>query len=211
MSKSTDPNSCPYGYKIWSPRTEKDWMIVYDAMGTSITNKKKYPSEPYLIVDVTKPLNDSCAKETCKIDQMKSTNPKNEFRTSDGSAWWIDCGELHLTSAYTANCYLNITRLHPVRFEYAGCAVNSKSYLCQPIEKGTCFIHRIGVQTLALPVTHCCISAQTRHSCMHRECSRVPTTRGQGARLQSRAFSHSRLFGRPAGQGHQRPRCLSKH
>ena len=128
VTKSTDPNSCPYGYKIWSPRSEKDWKIVRDAM--VITDA--YPRAPDLIVDVTKP-SDSSKKST------ENWN-KNEFQTSDGSAWWLPDGANGTT--YKAHCYLKLTTEATaagkrLRAYYNKCNTFSTSYLCQPIEKGT--------------------------------------------------------------------------
>ena len=51
VSKSTQNNSCPIGWKIWSPRNKNDWTIVYNAMGKKLAN---YPKQPQLIVDVTR-------------------------------------------------------------------------------------------------------------------------------------------------------------
>ena len=41
VRKSTEKNSCPDGFKIWSPRNKNDWTIVYNAMGKNINN---YPA-----------------------------------------------------------------------------------------------------------------------------------------------------------------------
>ena len=51
VSKSTQQNSCPRGWKIWSPRNKNDWTLVYNAMDRDIKN---YPARPHLIVDVTR-------------------------------------------------------------------------------------------------------------------------------------------------------------
>ena len=51
VRRITDKHSCPADYKIWSPRSKADWAIVYNAMGQDIGN---YPSNPYLIIDVTR-------------------------------------------------------------------------------------------------------------------------------------------------------------
>ena len=47
INRADDENSCPTGYKIWSPRNKKDWTIVYNALGQNIGN---YPRNPDLIV-----------------------------------------------------------------------------------------------------------------------------------------------------------------
>ena len=51
VSKSTQKNSCPTGWKIWSPRNKNDWTIVYNALGQNFRN---YPKKTALIVDVTR-------------------------------------------------------------------------------------------------------------------------------------------------------------
>ena len=51
LSKSTQSNSCPSGWKIWSPRNKNDWTLVYNAMDQDMKN---YPQKPFLIVDVTR-------------------------------------------------------------------------------------------------------------------------------------------------------------
>ena len=54
VSKSTEKNSCPSGWKIWSPRNKNDWTLVYNALGQDTAN---YPKSPILIVDVTRNAN----------------------------------------------------------------------------------------------------------------------------------------------------------
>ena len=39
VSKITDKNSCPDGYKIWSPRNKNDWEIVWKALGNDINQR----------------------------------------------------------------------------------------------------------------------------------------------------------------------------
>ena len=68
VSKSTESNSCPSGWKIWSPRNKNDWTLVYDALGQDILN---YPRNLHLIVDVTR--NASCS-DGCKNYPMNSMN-----------------------------------------------------------------------------------------------------------------------------------------
>merc|ERR1711981_258598 len=36
VRKSTETDSCPNGYKIWSPRNKNDWTIVYNVMKKNI-------------------------------------------------------------------------------------------------------------------------------------------------------------------------------
>merc|ERR1719331_3402844 len=65
VRKSTEKNSCPNGWKIWSPRNKNDWTAVYNAMGKNINN---YPKKPHFIVDVTRPANGcgGCTKYAMK-------------------------------------------------------------------------------------------------------------------------------------------------
>jgi hypothetical protein len=67
VRKSTETDSCPTGYKIFSPRNKNDWTIVYNAMKKNINN---YPKKPHFIVDVTRPAN-GCGG--CTKYAMKST------------------------------------------------------------------------------------------------------------------------------------------
>merc|ERR1711881_517662 len=54
VRKSTETDSCPNGYKVWSPRNKNDWTIVYNVMKKNINN---YPKKPHFIIDVTRPAN----------------------------------------------------------------------------------------------------------------------------------------------------------
>ena len=84
VKKSTDPNSCPSGWKIWSPRNKNDWIIVYNALGR---NKGNYPFKPYLLIDITRNQN-GCGG--CTSHAMKSgVTQQSSWGTSDGSAWWL--------------------------------------------------------------------------------------------------------------------------
>ena len=40
IRRSTENDSCPKGFKIWSPRSKSDWNIVYNAktMGLGVSN-----------------------------------------------------------------------------------------------------------------------------------------------------------------------------
>ena len=81
VKKSTEQDSCPAGYKIWSPRNKNDWTIVYNAMKKNINN---YPKKPHIIVDVTRPANGcgGCTKYAMKSNIAQ----QGSWRTSDGSA-----------------------------------------------------------------------------------------------------------------------------
>merc|ERR1712083_425131 len=129
VRKSTETDSCPAGYKIWSPRNKNDWTIVYNAMKKNIAN---YPRKPHLIVDVTRPAN-GCGG--CTKYAMKSgVGQQGSWKTSDGSAWWLrDARYNEPNGDYHANCYLHIYDVNPnnVRFNDASCNYYSTEYLCQ--------------------------------------------------------------------------------
>ena len=134
VSKSTDANSCPKGFKIWSPRTKKDWTIVYYAMGKSIDN---YPKNNTLIVDITR-ASDGCYG--CGNQTMASTNTnQSSWTTSDSTEWWLrdTPQDTKLSADYKAGCYLQITGVDPdnVQFDPADCSKKTTEYLCQAIQK----------------------------------------------------------------------------
>ena len=135
VSKNTDDNSCPDGYKIWSPRNKNDWTIVYYAMDKNINN---YPTKDSLIIDVTN-ANNGCGG--CETEAMNSSNTNQSvWTTSDKSAWWLRDTKhgSKPSTEYNAGCYLHITGVDPdnVQFDNGNCATNSSEYLCQPIAKG---------------------------------------------------------------------------
>ena len=142
VKKSTDKNSCPMGYKIWSPRNKNDWTIVYNAMGKSINN---YPKKPHFIVDVTRPAN-GCGG--CTKYAMKSTTAQQgSWRTTDGSAWWLRNARYNEPNGdYHANCYLHIYDVNPnnVRFNDGSCAYSTTDYLCQKSAKKTDCAYELG-------------------------------------------------------------------
>ena len=137
VSRVDQKNSCPIGYKIWSPRSRHDWSAVYNALGQNIRN---YPRQPHLIVDVTRAL-DKC--DTCDTTAMKSSAAHTSWwRTSDGSPWWLrDSVFPQPSDEYRANCYLSVYDVYPdhVKFQYGNCSFSSTDYLCQ--EKCKCAIN----------------------------------------------------------------------
>merc|ERR1712139_153033 len=130
VRKSTETDSCPKGYKIWSPRNKNDWTVVYNAMKKSISN---YPRKPHFIIDVTRPA-DGCGG--CTKYAMKSTTAQQgSWRTTDRSAWWLrDARYNEPNGDYHANCYLHVYDVNPnnVRFNDGNCNYYSTEYLCQP-------------------------------------------------------------------------------
>jgi len=133
VRKVTEKDSCPKGFKIWSPRNKNDWTLVYNAMKKNINN---YPKKPHNIVDVTRPAN-SCGG--CTKYAMKSTTAQQgSWTTRDGSAWWLrDARYNEPNGNYHANCYLHIYDVNPnnVRFDDNNCNFYSSNYLCQPMQK----------------------------------------------------------------------------
>ena len=131
VSKSTEKNSCPSGWKIWSPRNKNDWTLVYNSLGKAIEN---YPRKPFLIVGVTRNAN-GC--DGCKNYAMNSNVPEqSSWKTSDGSAWWLrDSNFKELSGDYDANCYLDVANVdpHDVHMNARRCFVHSTDYLCQPV------------------------------------------------------------------------------
>ena len=131
VSKTTQKNSCPSGWKIWSPRNKNDWIIVYNAMHKNI---RKYPRKPHLIVDVSRN-DDGCGG--CKKYAMNSgVKEQSGWKTSDGSAWWLrDTKYGQPGGDYVANCYLGVDRVDPdnVKPNDWNCNYHSTDYLCQPV------------------------------------------------------------------------------
>merc|ERR1712019_326023 len=135
VRKSTETDSCPTGYKIWSPRNKADRTRMYNALGKNIKN---YPKKPHFIVDVTRPAN-GCGGCT-KYAMKSSTAQQGSWRTKDGSAWWLrDAKYNEPNGDYHANCYLHIYDVNPnnVRFNDGNCNYYSTEYMCQKISKTT--------------------------------------------------------------------------
>ena len=130
VSKITQQDSCPDGWKIWSPRNKADWTEVYQALGKNIHN---YPRKPQLIIDVTRNTN-GCGG--CTHFAMKSGVPgQNSWKTSDGSGWWLRNTKYNEPNGdYKANCFLTVYDVNPnnVRFNDGSCSYSSSDYLCQP-------------------------------------------------------------------------------
>merc|ERR1712203_908524 len=136
IRKSTEVDSCPDGWKVWSPRNKNDWTLVYNKMGKNINN---YPKKPHFVVDVTRPAN-GCGG--CTKYAMKSTTAQQgSWRTKDGSAWWLrDAKYNEPNGDYHANCYLHVYDVNPnnVRFNDGNCNYASSDYLCQPVMLRKC-------------------------------------------------------------------------
>ena len=133
VSKISEQNSCPIGWKIWSPRNKADWTAVYRALGSNIRN---YPRKPHLIVDVTRNAN-GCGGCT-KFGMNSGVKQQSSWKTSDDSAWWLrDTKYNEPNGDYRPNCYMTVNNVDPndVRFNDASCGISSSDYLCQPRQR----------------------------------------------------------------------------
>ena len=130
MSKISEEDSCPAGWKIWSPRSKSDWTAVYEALGHNI---HKYPRRPHLIIDITR--NKVGCGGCTKFAMNSKVGQQHSWRTSDGSPWWLrDTKYNEPNGDYAANCYMQVYDVNPnnVRFNDANCGQSSTDYLCQP-------------------------------------------------------------------------------
>ena len=131
-SRSTQPNSCPVGWKIFSPASEQDWQTVIDSVG----NVELYVGDNNLLVDVTRPYN-GCGG--CTGYPMNSEiAQQSSWVTSDGSPWWLrDSRTTEPNGDYSANCYLRVWARYSsndIRFnDMVQCEyIAARNYLCQP-------------------------------------------------------------------------------
>merc|ERR1719183_805438 len=130
VSKSTQKNSCPKGYKIFSPRSRADWKTFI------VSAQPLYA--PNWIIDITRPQN-GCGG--CAKNPMNSKVPQQAtWKTADTSPWWLRSTKYAQPNGdYTANCYLDLWRTptseNTVQFNDRKCLYRSRSYYCQPISK----------------------------------------------------------------------------
>lgn len=136
VSKSTDTDSCPIGFKIFSPQDRADVDLLAPYMTRHTPEGRKVHS-PHLLVDVTRP-EDGCGG--CTGAAMNSNTPAQaSWRTQDGSPWWLaDAPFGEPNGDYHANCYLYIHEVHSshVHFNdarHGACHYSSNAYLCQPV------------------------------------------------------------------------------
>jgi len=130
VSKSTQKNSCPGGFKIFSPQSRRDWRTFLDSA--------KPLRAPNFIIDVTRPQN-GCGG--CNKYPLKSSQPQQAtWRTSDGSSWWLRSSVYNEPNGdYTANCYLDLSpqpsNENTIRFNDNKCSYRSRSYYCQRVKR----------------------------------------------------------------------------
>jgi hypothetical protein len=126
--KSTDTNSCPTGWKLFSPRSQEDWDTVIASVTLPV-------AAPHFIVDVTKDTDgcDTCANTIGNSDDAAMAM----FTTTDGSPWWIRSTQYPEPSGdYEANCYMAVTSYSQgggsITYNDKTCEYHSTDYLCQP-------------------------------------------------------------------------------
>jgi hypothetical protein len=124
VRRATQKNSCPYGFKIFSPASPGDWRTLKRSGVKALRN-------PHWIMDVTRPQR-GCGG--CRNSAMNSRNPKQAtWRTRDGSPWWLRNSRYGEPNGdYHANCFLYINN-NPRGFNDHNCAYHSRSYYCQPV------------------------------------------------------------------------------
>merc|ERR1719183_3060961 len=133
--RSHADNSCPYGTKIFSPRSREDWK-TFLASAAPVR-------APHFIMDVTRP-QDGCGG--CKDHAMKSTIAEvATWKTSDSSPWWIRADKFTAENDdYKANCFMNMFTFDTedsVAFDMGQtslptedqgvCRIHSRTYYCQ--------------------------------------------------------------------------------
>lgn len=126
VRRSEDRNSCPFGTKIFSPRSHSDWQTIFSSVGRL--------QDPYFIVDVTRAKN-GCGGCTKRPMNSERGGQGQYWHTSDGSPWWLRSGVYKEPNGnYQANCYLAMFKpwdANHLRFDDDGCKFNAKSYYCQ--------------------------------------------------------------------------------
>lgn len=123
--RSTDPNSCPSGFKIFSPRIAQDWETIHASLDT---NEFRSPN---FIVDVTRPEN-GCGG--CGAPMNSDETTQSSWVTSDGSPWFLrSTGFGEPNGDYTANCFLMLHQHQAgeMAFNDGSCMYHSNNYLCQ--------------------------------------------------------------------------------
>ena len=134
--KATDVNSCPTGWKIFSPRNQQDWQTLID-VGV------KVPASPNMLVDVYNEKNGSPKSPFSQQANFEVMNSKDNagargrWRTSDGSAWFLRSGVFSQPdNSFTADYMLYLTAqptsAADVEFDDYWDNSHSNSYLCQP-------------------------------------------------------------------------------
>jgi hypothetical protein len=126
VRRSTEPNSCPFGTKIFSPRSALDWKTIFASVGKL--------SNPHFIVDITRPKN-NCGGCTKTAMHSGHGGQGEQWQTSDGSPWWLRSKPFkEPNGGYQKNCYMALFppwHASSLNFKEDGCKYSAKSYYCQ--------------------------------------------------------------------------------
>lgn len=132
--RRSDDNSCPEGWKIFSPRSVSDWQTFKDLDLVSPDSTWGLLNGQPLLVDVTKP---ESGRGSSGSGPMNSANPQREaWSTSDGSPWWLrESYYSEPNGDYFGSCYLavgEIVDVHSIKFNDWKCNHAATNYFCQP-------------------------------------------------------------------------------
>ena len=98
--KVTESNSCPLGWKIWSPQNKADMIAVRKS--TSL------PADPHAVVDVIRKSNNHCTG-CVGLPMNSGVSQMSSWQTLDGSAWWLsDIKHEYPNGKYGKYCYLQL-------------------------------------------------------------------------------------------------------
>lgn len=98
VSKSSHANSCPMGWKIFSPQSKADWETALSSTAL--------PKAPDILVDVTS--KDKTCTECGGLLMNSGVSEQSSWITQDGTAWWLRGDEYQPTGNYVRKCYLKI-------------------------------------------------------------------------------------------------------
>lgn len=108
VKKSTDKDSCPLGWKIFSPRSREDVITVVKSVGTGTG----LPRDPFLIVDITRHRAGFHSRHT-KFPMNSEVVQVSSWVTQDRSPWWLRDDPFKEPSGdYHPDCYMNIVSVN---------------------------------------------------------------------------------------------------
>ena len=184
--RSTDLNSCPHGYKIWSPRNKADWDIVWNVIKNQ--NQQSYPQSPHILIDVTSPV-PGCGGCAINTTMNSNVDEHSRWQTTDGSAWWLrDTPYINGTAkpggAYRKHCYLGLDSTtmgasadKEVQFHDNNCTSHSTTYLCQKEARCVdCPSGRFNAKNRKTNINEClpCETGKYRNKKSQTSCEKCP-------------------------------------
>jgi len=112
---ANDPNSCPVGMKIFSPRTQGDWTVLL----THSIMMASHPASPDFIVDITRATEGATASnripQNAEVSAGNDLPMRRKWMTSDGSPWWLQPAGTYTTDSmggdganYNPYCYIKV-------------------------------------------------------------------------------------------------------